>query len=103
MSQDWEYNDGDEDCIDIAEQELLLVKKIASEYPYIKKYNYKPSDFDKNPNDMDEDWSDIKFDNDDFINNNVNEDNYRKVDAVAFDMKEYLIEQLQKHIDERDT
>ena len=70
-------------------QELDLVKSVASRYPF--EYEYDPSEFDKNPNDLDEDWSDIKFDIKDFNASNVNEDNYNKVDAVAFDFKEQLI------------
>ena len=88
----WVQNDGDYGCVSIAEQELELVKRIASRYPF--EYQYNPSEFDKNPSDFDEDWSDIKFDNDDFNNNNVNEENYIKVDAVAFDFKDQLIEML---------
>ena len=90
----WEQNDGGYGCISIAEKELELVKGIASRYPF--KYQYNPSEFDKNPSDLSEDWSDIKFDIDDFENNNVNESNYDKVDAVASDFKEELIGMLDK-------
>lgn len=90
----WEQNDGDYGCISIAEQELELVKGIASRYPF--EYQYNPSAFDKNPSDLSEDWSNIKFDIDDFINNNVNKYNYDKVDAVADDFKEELIGMLDK-------
>ena len=89
----WESRDGD-GCYDIAEEELLLVKAIAERYPF--KYEYEPSDFDRNPNDLSEDWSDIKFDVNDFESNNVNKANYIKVDAVAFDFKEELIGMLSK-------
>lgn len=88
----WEQEDGGYGCIDIARKELELVKNVASRYPF--EYEYDPSEFDKNPNDLDEDWSDIKFDIEDFNENNVNKDNYDKVDAVAYDFKEELIKML---------
>ena len=94
MSGAWEYNDGDYGCISIAKDELELCKGIANRYPF--EYQYKPSEFNKNPSDYDEDWSDIKFNIDDFNNNNVNEDNYDKVDAVASDFKDTLIGMLTK-------
>lgn len=90
----WVQEDGEYGCINIAEKELELVKNVASRYPF--EYKYDPSEFDINPNDFDEDWSDIKFDITDFNNNNVNEDNYNKVDAVAFDFKDKLIEMLEQ-------
>ena len=91
----WEHEDGSPyGCTPIAEQELALVKGIASRYPF--KYEYDPSEFDKNPYDLREDWSDIKFDIDDFNKNNINTDNYEKVDAVASDFKEELIGMLSK-------
>ena len=85
----WEYNDGDYGCISIAENELALCKGISNRYPF--EYKYDPSEFDKNPNDLSEDWSNIKFDINDFNTNNVNKENYNKVDAVAFDFQEELI------------
>lgn len=90
----WEQEDGEYGCIDIARKELELVKNVASRYPF--KYKYNPSEFDKNPSDLNEDWSDIKFDIEDFNENNVNENNYNKVDAVAFDFKEELIGMLKQ-------
>lgn len=90
----WERDDGEYGCIDIAREELELVKGLASRYPF--EYKYNPSEFDKNPNDLDEDWSDIKFDIEDFNKNNVNKDNYNKVDAVASDFKEQLIAMLKQ-------
>lgn len=94
----WEYNDGDYGCIDIAREELELCKGIASRYPSFT-YNYDPTEFNKNPSDLAEDWSDIKFSIEDYNNNNVNEKNYDKVDAIAFDFKEKLttaLKQLKK-------
>ena len=93
MSGVWEHYDGDE-CAFISENELELCKGISSRYPF--EYNYKPSEFDKNPNNLDEDWSNVKFDVDDFNNNNIDDDNYVKVDAVADDFRQELIGMLDK-------
>ena len=90
----WEQEDGEYGCIDIARKELELVKNIASRYPF--EYEYDPSEFDKNPNDLDEDWSDIKFNIEDFNENNINKDNYNKVDAVASDFQQKLIRMLKQ-------
>lgn len=90
----WEQEDGEYGCIDIARKELELVKNIASRYPF--EYEYDPSEFDKNPNNCDEDWSDIKFNIEDFSENNVNKNNYNKVDAVASDFKQKLIRMLKQ-------
>ena len=92
MSGAWEYNDGGYGCISIAEDELELCKGISSRYPF--EYRYNPDEFNKNPHDLSEDWSDIKFDINDFNENNVNRENYDKVDAVAFDFKEELVAML---------
>ena len=91
----WEHEDGNPyGCVPIAEQELALVKGIASRYPF--KYEYNPSEFNKNPNDLSEDWSHIQFSTTDFVENNINEDNYEKVDAVAYDFQQELIGMLSK-------
>ena len=91
----WEHEDGNANgCKPIAEKELALCKGIADRYPFT--YQYDPSEFDKNPCDLSEDWSDIKFDIDDFNKDNINTDNYEKVDAVASDFKEELVGMLSK-------
>lgn len=89
----WEFEDGGYGCISIAENELELCKGIADRYPFI--YKYEPSNFDHNPNDLSEDWSDMIFTVEDFNHNIANGSNYDKVDAVAFDFKDNFIAMLE--------
>lgn len=92
----WEHEDGDAyGCTPIAEQELNLVKNIASKYPF--EYHYNPSEFDENSKYHSDEWytKDI-FTIDDFNKNNVTTANYGKVDAIAFDYQQELIGMLSK-------
>ena len=92
----WENEDGDPyGCTPIAEQELKLVKGIASRYPF--KYEYDPSEFDENSKYYSDEWyaEDI-FTIDDFNKNNVTTNNYGKADAVAFCFKCDLVEMLEQ-------
>lgn len=92
MSGIWEYNDGDPyACTDLSIKELTLVKNIAKRYPDFK-YIYEPEEFCK----YDEWYDDQIFTLEDFENDNIHNENYGKVDAVAFDMKEELVNFLEK-------
>lgn len=92
----WEHEDGDAyECTPIAEKELNLVKSFASRYPF--KYRYNPSEFDENSKYHSDEWyaEDI-FTINDFNKNNVTPANYGKVDAVAFDFQQELINMLEQ-------
>ena len=82
LAHKWQYSDAMSNTM-IAEKELSIVKMVASKYPSFA-YEYEPKKFKQN-------WySSNIFTQEDFIKNNVNDSNYGKVDAVAFDMQQNL-------------
>ena len=84
----WEYEDGNAyTCFHLAKKELILVKNIAKRYDFELKY-------DSSSYECDEWWGEDEFSLEDFKNNHVTVDNYRKADAAAFDLKEKLIAHL---------
>ena len=93
MSGAWEWNDGEPyACVDIAKEELELVKAIASRYNEFE-YEYIESKWTKF-----DDFEDMYFSKKDFENENVNENNYILVDAVAYDMCTELTIYLENNI-----
>lgn len=96
LGNEWESWDGNPyECDMIALKELVLIKKVALKYKGFS-FEYKESDYTNTQ--YDEWYEDETFTEEDFEYDNVNSDNYGKADAVAFDMKESLVEYLTSEI-----
>lgn len=96
LSNEWENCDGNpSECDTIALTELLLVKGVANKYKGFI-FEYKESDYTDTKYD---EWYEFQsFTEEDFENDNINDKNFGKADAVAFDMKTELVEYITSEI-----